>query len=159
MTVRPKEFGFEEDAFGGHQPLRVLLDSHNRLSEKASFFKAQSPILVANLERTHVQGHIERIQLDAHKGRVDLRALLNELADRGCNEVLVEAGAELAGAFFRQGLADELVVYMAPKLMGSKAHPLFDLPLAIMDESLPIRFTDVRTIGRDIRITAVPEVE
>ena len=160
LTLRPQEFGLPEDAFGYRQPLRVLLDSNNRLANDQAFFKASSPILVANLDRTETAGHIEhRAYPASNDGRVDLLGLLTDLANRGCNEVLVEAGAELAGAFFRRGLADELIIYMAPKLMGSDARPLFDLPLAIMDESLPVRFVDVRTIGRDIRIIAVPEIE
>lgn len=159
MTLRPGEFGLDENEFAGHQPLRVLLDSHNQLPHTEKFFKAKSPILVANLETDQAKGHIEHKKFAEAKGHIDLRQLLTELADRQCNEVLVEAGAELAGAFFRQGLADELIIYVAPKLMGSDARPLFELPLQIMDESLPVRFTDVRTIGRDIRITAVPETE
>ena len=159
MTLRPAEFGLKEDAFDDRQPLRVLLDSHNQLPPKEKFFKAKSPILVANLEGSEREGHIERMQFNDANSRVDLRQLLTELANRHCNEILVEAGAELAGAFFRQGLADELIIYVAPKLMGSAARPMFELPLAIMDESLPVRFSDVRTMGRDIRITAVPETE
>jgi len=159
MTLRPTEFGLDEHEFDARQPLRVLLDSRNQLPLGEKFFKAESPILVANLDSDEKSGHIERMQFADVKGHVDLRQLLTELAGRQCNEVLVEAGAELAGAFFRQGLADELIIYVAPKLMGSDARPLFELPLQIMDESLPIRFTDVRTIGRDIRITAVPETE
>ena len=73
--------------------------------------------------------------------------------------MLVEAGASLSGAFFRLGLVDELIVYVAPKVMGSAARALFDVPLRFMDEALPVRFTDVRSVGRDIRITAVPETE
>lgn len=171
MTLRPEEFGFDENEFGGRQPLRVLLDSHNQLPLTEGFFKVESPILVANLERTengrhlngridgHTDGHIERMQFAESSGHVDLRQLLEDLGNRQCNQVLVEAGAELAGAFFKLGLVDELIVYVAPKIMGSKALPLFDLPLSIMDESLPIRFSDVRTVGRDIRITAIPEIE
>lgn len=159
MTLRPSEFGLDNNAFGGRQPLRVLMDSRNKLPPDEKFFQANSPILVANLERSETKDHIERMQFPESSGHVDLRELLLELANRQCNEVLVEAGAELAGAFFRLGLADELIIYVAPKLMGSDARPLFELPLAIMDEALPVRFTDVRTIGRDIRITAVPETE
>lgn len=159
LTVRPEEFGMQEDEFDFHQPLRVLLDSHNQLDLDEKFFKAKSPILIANLQKTEQAGHIQWHQCAESAGRIDLRQLLVELAARQCNEILVEAGAELAGAFFRQGLVDELIVYMAPKLMGSQARPLFELPLSIMDEALPVRFTDVRTIGRDVRITAVPELE
>src|SRR5690625_4389515 len=86
--------------------------------------------------------------------RIDLQALLTELARRECNEVLVEAGAVLAGAFVARGLLDELIVYMAPKLLGSSARPLFDLPLEKMSWHLPLHIQDVRALGQDWRITA-----
>src|SRR5690625_4993077 len=86
--------------------------------------------------------------------RIDLQALLTELARRECNDVLVEAGAVLAGAFVARGLLDELIVYMAPKLLGSSALPLFDLPLEKMSGHLPLHIQDVRALGQDWRITA-----
>ena len=159
MTVRPEEFDVAEPGLGERQPLRVLVDSQCRLAQDARFFKADSPILVANGSRAEVQSHIEYAVYPQTKSGIDLEALLKDLAERGCNEVLVEAGAGLAGAFFRLGIVDELVIYFAPKVMGSDARPLFDLPLSIMDESLPVRFVDVRTVGRDIRVTAIPETE
>ena len=88
------------------------------------------------------------------EGRVDLKALLGLLAARECNEVLVEAGAELAGAFISCGLVDELVIYMAPKLLGSTARPLLDLPLQTMSASLATEIIDIRAVGDDWRITA-----
>lgn len=159
LTVRPEEFGLEAEHLGDRQPLRVLIDSQNRLDPKAKFYKASSPILVANLSKDAKQNHVEHKSFSERQGHVHLEQLLKELAARECNEILVEAGAGLAGAFFRQGLVDEMVIYMAPKVMGSNARGLFDLPLSIMDEALPIRFVDVRNIGRDIKIVAVPELE
>ena len=159
MTVRPQEFGLDDPFLGERQPLRVLVDSQCQLPEDARFFQAAGPVLVANLRRQESRDSVEWLQCPAAGQHVDLRALLFELAGRGCNEVMVEAGAGLAGAFFRLGLVDELVIYVAPKLMGSDARAMFDLPLKLMDESLPVRFADVRTIGRDIRITAIPETE
>ena len=160
LTVRPEEFGLDEPGLGDRQPLRVLVDSHLRLSQDARFFKTRESILVANVCEDGRHEHIER-RAYANEGakQVDLEALLLDLASRGCNEVLVEAGASLSGAFFRLGLVDELIVYVAPKVMGSDARALFDVPLRFMDEALPVRFTDVRSVGRDIRITAVPETE
>jgi len=158
LTVRPEEYGLDAK-LAERQPLRVLIDSHNQLDGNAKFFRAKTPILIANLEMDARDGHIEHKCFPGKDGHVNLNALLVELAERGCNELLVEAGAGLAGAFFRQGLVDEMVIYMAPKMMGSQARGLFDLPLSIMDEALPLRFIDVRTIGRDIKIVALPELE
>jgi diaminohydroxyphosphoribosylaminopyrimidine deaminase/5-amino-6-(5-phosphoribosylamino)uracil reductase len=94
------------------------------------------------------------LHLPAPDGRVDLRALLAHLAVAQCNEVLIEAGATLAGAALRAGLVDELIVYMAPTLMGSAARPLLDLPFASMDEKLGLQISDITAVGSDWRITA-----
>lgn len=164
LTSRPEEFGVEEPGLGERQPLRVLVDSQLRLPQDARFFSADGDILVANLSREESSGSTEykvfpKATDSNGEEHVDIERLLDYLAERGCNEVLVEAGAGLAAAFFRLGIVDELVVYMAPKLMGSEARPMFDLPLWIMDEALPVRFSDVRMLGRDIRFTAIPETE
>ncbi|HNC69012.1 MAG TPA: dihydrofolate reductase family protein, partial [Pseudomonadales bacterium] len=86
--------------------------------------------------------------------RVDLHALLEYLAAAQCNEVLIEAGAALAGAVLRAGLADELVFYVAPALLGSSARPLFELPLSAMAEKVALHISDISAVGDDWRITA-----
>ncbi len=88
--------------------------------------------------------------------QVDLPKLLEELARRGCNEVLVESGAVLAGAFWRAGLVDELIVYMAPRLLGSRARGLLELPFDSMAEAMDVQITDLRAVGNDWRISARP---
>ena len=75
------------------------------------------------------------------------------LAARGCNEVLVEAGATLAGQALQAGLVDELVVYVAPHLMGHAARGLVELPgLARMADRLDLAYADTRRVGSDLRI-------
>jgi diaminohydroxyphosphoribosylaminopyrimidine deaminase/5-amino-6-(5-phosphoribosylamino)uracil reductase len=81
------------------------------------------------------------------------------LAKRQCNEVLIEAGATLSGSFLRRGLLDEIIIYMAPKLLGSNALPLFSLPLDTMSAALSLNIKDIRAVGRDWRITATPDTE
>lgn len=88
---------------------------------------------------------------------MDLHKLLRELAGRGANEVLVEAGPRLAGAFARAGLVDEFRIFMAPKLLGSSARPLLDLPLNRMAEAPELQILDIRAVGEDWQITAVPK--
>ena len=91
-------------------------------------------------------------------GQPDLRAVLDLLGARGANEVWVEAGAVLAGAFVRQRLFDELVVYVAPTLLGPDARALLQLPaLAALDERMLLRFAECVAVGDDLRITAIPE--
>jgi diaminohydroxyphosphoribosylaminopyrimidine deaminase/5-amino-6-(5-phosphoribosylamino)uracil reductase len=167
LTVRADELQLPnaEDATI-HQPLRVILDSSLRLTRDSEILNHPSPILVvhngdvSNMDRTgEWPAHVELIALPDTKGRIDLNALLRELARRQCNEVLVEAGATVAGSFLRRGLLDEMIIYMAPKLLGSSARPLFDLPLNTMAAALPLKIQDMRAVGDDWRMTIVPDME
>ncbi len=84
--------------------------------------------------------------------RLDLPSVLTHLTmQEQCNELLVECGATLAGAFVTAGLVDELVVYMAPKLLGSSARPLLSLPLERMSQQLPLELASVTPMGQDLR--------
>jgi len=89
-------------------------------------------------------------------GQVDLPKLSIELARRGINEVLVEAGASLAGAFAKQGLVDEYQLFIAAKFMGSTARPLLDWPLERMSEAAPLQIIEMTAVGDDWRVIAVP---
>ncbi|MFT6465012.1 bifunctional diaminohydroxyphosphoribosylaminopyrimidine deaminase/5-amino-6-(5-phosphoribosylamino)uracil reductase RibD [Halopseudomonas sp.] len=165
LTVRAAELGLPEEeaaAAAARQPLRVLVDGRLRVPLENRLFREAGPLLVAcKLLRGRVQGYVfagaELLTLpDKAQEYVDLKALLLELAKRGCNEVLVESGARLAGAFVNAGLVDELVVYMAPRLLGSRARPLLELPFDNMAEAMQLDVTDMRVVGRDWRITARP---
>jgi diaminohydroxyphosphoribosylaminopyrimidine deaminase/5-amino-6-(5-phosphoribosylamino)uracil reductase len=81
---------------------------------------------------------------------------LVELASRGVNDVLVEAGPRLAGAFTRLGLVDEYQIFIAGKFMGSSARPLLDLPLSHMSEAKELQIVEMRAVGNDWRVIAVP---
>lgn len=139
------------------QPLRVVLEGGGQLTGKEPLFQSPGPILwVSDREITPPSAQVEVLALPNGLGRVNLPALLQTLAERQCNEVLVEAGPTLAGQFLAQGLVDELIVFMAPVLMGSDARPLLQLPLETMAEKVPLSITDVRAVGDDWQITAVP---
>ena len=89
-------------------------------------------------------------------GRVDLYSLLQQLAKAGCNEVLFECGATLAGSLISQGLVDELVIYTAPKLMGNEAKSLLNFASPDnMRDLVELEIKDVRQLGRDLKIIAV----
>jgi len=91
---------------------------------------------------------------------VDLAAMLADLARRGCNEVLVEAGSTLNGALLRAGLVDELLLYVAPQLLGDAARGMVQLgELSSLDQRINLKWQDVRQIGNDLRITAKLEKE
>lgn len=164
LTVRDGELGLEAEQAGlalQRPPLRVLVDGGLRVPLDAPFFQA-GPALVATVdgggrESYQAAGH-DLLALPGADGRVDLPGLLRELAARGANEVLVEAGPRLAGAFARLGLVDEYQIFVAAKFLGSSARPLLELPLERMAEAPELRIADIRAVGDDWRIVAVPWV-
>ena len=98
------------------------------------------------------------VVLPDDKEHVALRAMLHDLAQRGCNEVLVEAGSTLNGALLRAGLVDELLFYVAPHLLGDAARSVAQLgELASLDQRVNLKWQDVRQIGNDLRITVKVE--
>lgn len=164
LTVRASELGLPQDeaaAAAERQPLRVLIDSLRRVPLEQRFFREAGPTLVISTSAEQAADDYlavgsELLAVPGADGKVDLHAVLRTLAERGCNEVLVEAGAGLSGAFWRAGLVDELIVYMAPRLLGSQARPLMQLPFESMSEAMDVAVTDMRAIGQDWRITARP---
>ena len=143
-------------------PLRVVLDSNLRMSPEARMlsFPGQTHILYVNDGKkrctTLEAAGAKAVQDKA--GRVDLRAALEYLAAQEINEILLEAGPTLAGSVLQAGLVDELVIYMAPHLMGDGGKGLFHLPgLEQMQERNELDILDIRPVGRDWRITAIPK--
>ena len=166
LTVRAAELGLANaEQIAQRQPLRVILDSRLQLPRDALLLRQPGAILLVHngsanpAQLSDWPEAVELLALPGRDGRIDLEALVRELAKRQCNEVLVEAGATLAGAFLRRGLLDEILVYMAPKLLGSQGRPLFELPLDTMSAALALKITDMRALGQDWRITAVPDSE
>ena len=140
-------------------PLRVVVDSHLRTPTSAKILQggcltataSTDPIKTAALKAAGA----EIVVLPNAEGRVDLEALLRYLGQRGINEVHVEAGSRLSGVFLKAGLIDELLLYMAPTLLGSDARGWFDdLNLTSLDQKTNWQFQDVRMVGADLRITA-----
>jgi diaminohydroxyphosphoribosylaminopyrimidine deaminase/5-amino-6-(5-phosphoribosylamino)uracil reductase len=149
---------------GGLQPIRVVLDSNLRMPLAAGMLALPgTTLLCCTGELPDSQGlalqsaNAEVMSFSAVDGRVDADEVLQELAVRGVNEVMVEAGPGLSGHLLARDLVDELVIYQAPHIMGSQTMGLVDTPSweALADrQSLTI--TDVRRIGGDTRITATP---
>jgi diaminohydroxyphosphoribosylaminopyrimidine deaminase/5-amino-6-(5-phosphoribosylamino)uracil reductase len=97
--------------------------------------------------------------MPAQDGRVDIRAVLENLAQRQVNDVLVEAGPTLAGSMLEAGVVDELVIYQAPHIMGSNTHGMFSTPAwSALGQRMALKILDTRQIGPDIRITARPAI-
>lgn len=142
----------------GRQPLRVICDSRLRTPATARAVHGQGAIVYTTVE-PKVLGKAEVVQLAADQnGRVDLKAALQDLARRGCNEVLVEAGAQLCGRLLGLQLVDELLVYLAPMLLGHDARPLVNLPIInSMNERIEFELLDVQTLGSDVRLRYRPQ--
>jgi diaminohydroxyphosphoribosylaminopyrimidine deaminase/5-amino-6-(5-phosphoribosylamino)uracil reductase len=152
----------EDDRYAEvRQPLRVILDSRLRLPATARLLDMPGDTLVftgmdASTERARF-GHVavSVITVPVKSGRLDLVAVLQHLGSLEINEVHVEAGATLSGALLQAGLVDELVIYMAPHLMGDTARGLFSLPgLDSMADRIQLAIADIRAVGQDWRITA-----
>ncbi len=179
MTVRWSELGdvkvnYSKDKL--RQPLRVVIDSQNRLTPDLAMFEHDSPVIIVNgitqnnaANKIEVNlenlpqwpNFVEHIQLPLVKNtqgkfKVDLKTLLLLLAQRGLNDVLIESGAQLSGAFIEQDLVNELILYQAPKLMGGDGKSLMAMPaISKLDQAKALTIKDIRMVGSDIRITSL----
>jgi len=162
LTVRAAELGLADASLiAQRQPLRVVIDSHLRLTPSARLLREPGRTVVATLK---TQGHealiaagAEILLLPARNGHVDLKALLQHLARREqINDVLLETGATLNSVFLQAQLIDECRIYIASVLLGSTARPLFELPLDSMAQKQALTIKQWRAIGDDFCITALP---
>jgi diaminohydroxyphosphoribosylaminopyrimidine deaminase/5-amino-6-(5-phosphoribosylamino)uracil reductase len=144
------------------QPLRVILDSHLRTPTEAKILSLPGEVKVFSIDTPgtakNLASNVEYVQAAASGKRVSLHSVLESLAsDFACTEVLVEAGATLSTAFIQAGLVDELIVYIAPKLLGSDARSLLNIAgIESMSDSLNFEITDLQQIDRDIRVVLKP---
>ncbi len=144
------------------QPLRIIVDTRLRTPENAKILSQKGRIIIATASHDtnislNISKHdnIEVLQFPLKGRHVNLSSLMEALAIQQINEVLIEAGPELSSGMLTAGLIDELIIYMAPHLMGSTAQPLFKLPgISEMTDRIDIEITDIRAVGKDWRITA-----
>ena len=146
------------------QPLRVVLDTQLRMPVQANMLSLPGATLivtgVTDTDRWHLLqlAGAEVVAVETAGKQLQPEAVVRLFAEREFNEVLLECGPTLAGAFLRAGLLDELVVYIAPHLMGDSARGLFHLPgLERMQDRIALEWIDVRQVGDALRITARPE--
>lgn len=140
-------------------PDRIVLDSRGRVPAAAKIWNADGArrFWLRTADGVTPDGVIPLTVSAGPDGRLDPRAALVALAKQEVNSVLVECGATLAGALLRAGLVDELICYLAPSLLGDAARGMARLPgLEVLNQRVQLKFTDVRPIGSDLRITAVP---
>jgi diaminohydroxyphosphoribosylaminopyrimidine deaminase/5-amino-6-(5-phosphoribosylamino)uracil reductase len=142
------------------QPLRVVVDSHLEIPVDARVLRDEGELIftaTASEEKIVALGDVgaRAIVLPDENDNVDLVKMMQTLADFEINEVLVEAGGKLNGALIHAGLVDELVVYLAPYLIGGAARSMLNLPeLRDLAEKRPLKIYDLRTVGPDIRVIA-----
>lgn len=141
------------------QPLRVVLDTHIRTPESAQLVQDGAATLIVHDADTSVPRYLENYDnvelLGLSGGPRDLETVLTHLADSGCNEVLVEAGAQVCGSFAAAALWDEWLCYVAPKWLGAGHRGLADFDVATLDAAPVGKILDMKQIGDDMRIRFV----
>jgi diaminohydroxyphosphoribosylaminopyrimidine deaminase/5-amino-6-(5-phosphoribosylamino)uracil reductase len=151
------------DGYGGRQPLRVLVDSSGRTPASGRLFDGEAPLLVATTERSGparrawaAAGAEVLVLPETEGGGVSLRALTQALGDRDVQDALIEGGPDLAWSSVEEGVADRLVLYLAPKLAGGRTAPgvLGGDGVATITEAIGGEIESVEMVGPDIRIVA-----
>ncbi len=151
LTVRSEAYAH------AHAPLRVVLDSRLRIPVDAQLLNDGKATLIVHHENAQVpdtlqiKPNVECVALP--QGPHDLHAVLQQLGERGCNEVLIEAGPRVVGSFINEQCWDYCVAYVAPKWLGSSARSLADLTVARLSDAPQGQMIDTCMIGDDIRMT------
>lgn len=159
LNVRPNELrNIPHGPSESHvrQPLKVLLDGRNQLHCNLNVFKDGNTQVVNLTENpTLIAANIPQWQAPSNTGKIDLDATLRYLAAQHKNEIWLEAGSKLAGAFVEQQLVDRVIIYMAPKLMGHHSASLLNLgPFGHMAEVPQLCWDEVSQVGDDLKIIA-----
>lgn len=160
MNVRLS--GSSEWTKHGRQPLRVILDSDLEISPDAKILGLPGDVIIFNAsecgdkKKQLANLGVEMVSVEAKRGSAFLEYVLRYLArEKEINEVLLETGSTLSGEMLQAGFIDELIIYLAPTLLGQDAKALFQLPLIDnMSDRISLNISDIRTIGKDIRIKA-----
>jgi diaminohydroxyphosphoribosylaminopyrimidine deaminase/5-amino-6-(5-phosphoribosylamino)uracil reductase len=141
------------------QPKRVVIDSRLDTPLEAKILKGEPPLILtvsddAVKRDALVAKDAQVVRVPSEGTKTDLAAVARLLAERGCNEVMVETGGKLMGSLLDAGVVDEIVVYYAPVILGDKAQPLFVLPeLTRLADARRADVVDVRAFGPDVRVT------
>ena len=139
------------------QPLRVVVDSRLEIPANARILRGGNVLLFCAVEPKRDVKGAEPIVLPNAAGKVELPAMLAELARRGVNELHVEAGLRLNGSLVREGCVDEFLIYLNPSFLGDAAQGMLDLPpFESLDQRPRLELRSVERIGEDLRILARP---
>ena len=142
------------------QPLRVILDSKLQMPPQAKIFTGGGDVLILtcldndNKKATQLKKKGANVlQVETHKGRLNLHKVMETLAAMGINEIHVEAGKTLSGQLIAENLADELVIYLAPTILGDNARGMFHIPgLESLQQQKNLIWQDQRMVGNDLRL-------
>jgi len=163
LTVRlsNEQLGIENNI---QQPKRVILDTHLRISASAKVLQASEDVIIytcadKNEKFTEIENKkIEIVNTKPVNNNVDLQAIMADLAKRGFNEVLVEAGSTLVGSLLENKLVDEMILYMAPHIMGHSSHGLAKLDfIKSMQDRIELEICQTRKVGRDLKLQLKPQ--
>ncbi|MGP2414442.1 bifunctional diaminohydroxyphosphoribosylaminopyrimidine deaminase/5-amino-6-(5-phosphoribosylamino)uracil reductase RibD [Pantoea ananatis] len=164
LTVRWSELDSESqrlvDEAELRQPVRVIVDSQNRVTPDHKLIEqlGETWLMRQQVDDRHWPETVTQIPVPLRDSQLDLVALMMVLGQRQINSVWVEAGATLAGALIQAGLVDELIVYVAPKLLGNDARGLCQLAgLTQLADAPVFAFRDIRQVGDDVRLTLTPQ--
>lgn len=141
------------------QPVRIIIDSQNRVTPQHRLIAQSGETWLA---RTAIDAqawpeNVTQMSVPRHNDRLDLVSLLMLLGRKQINSLWVEAGAQFAGALLQAGVVDELIVYVAPKLLGDAGRGLCHLPgLERLALAPAFEFSDIRQVGPDVRLTLTP---
>lgn len=154
VRLEPQDLGVDRV----RQPKRVILDCDLQCPRDARLLTLAGETLIytQNNDQQRIQALTQAGAMVRYSADLSLPHVMQMLVEDGINEVHVEAGAKLCGALVEQGLADELVIYVAPHLMGSDARGLLNLPFTQMNQRIDLDIQDIRAVGKDWRITARP---
>lgn len=157
------QLNVRSDAAQTRQPWRVVLDSQLQIPVESRILGSDQNLVIFTLSQdldkvsALTEAGAEVIQhVDSGRGQLDLHAVLQELARWQCNEVLIEAGQTLSGAFLQSGLVDELMLFYAGSLLGDKGKSMFEFNAPLpFEEKYEYRISDVRMVGPDVRVNAI----
>lgn len=140
------------------QPLRVILDRQHQLTSELALFNTTGKVVTVSHQSSHPLGHPEShlyCELD-NNDQLALSDVIQKIAqEHNVNHLWVEAGATLAASMISEDLVDELIIYLAPKLMGADGRSIVNLiGLEAMSQTINLDISDIRMVGKDIRITA-----
>ena len=135
------------------QPLRIVFDHIGNLDPNAKVLDGGALVVCADTVPPNLPSSVEAVQFPDGRGKIDLPRALADIGSRGVNELHLEAGARLMGPMIQAGLVDELLVYLAPKILGRDAREMFSLPEPLkLAEALQFEFHDVTRVGEDVRL-------